>query len=272
MLGKLIKNEFKATYKMFVMLFCSLLVLTLLTRFCIYIPFENTVFKIMTVILTVVYVVAMAFMSLLSLVLVIKRFYQNMLRDQGYLSHTLPVKMWQHLVARVITYSVWIMSSILAMLLSLFLFFVGKPKFTRGMNKFIKEFKDMMSYPKMSIVLVLLVLLIIAQIFVNVLNFMASLSLGQIFVKHKILGSIVFYFLLSYVMGFITSLIMMVVPDLTTKMDNIENEITGVKQMVNTIANPMIGYFLIMLLLQIFMAVVYFVISNYMLSKKLNLE
>ena len=108
--------------------------------------------------------------------------------------------------------------------------------------------------------------------FVNVLNFMASLSLGQIFVKHKILGSIVFYFFLNYVMGFITSLIMMVVPDLTTKMDNIENEITSVKQMVNTIANPMIGYFLIMLLLQIFMAVVYFVISNYMLSKKLNLE
>lgn len=73
-------------------------------------------------------------------------------------------------------------------------------------------------------------------------------------------------------MGFITSLIMMVVPDLTTKLDNIENEITSVKQMVNTIANPMIVYFLIMLLLQIFMAVVYFVISNYMLSKKLNLE
>ena len=101
---------------------------------------------------------------------------------------------------------------------------------------------------------------------------MASLSLGQIFVKHKILGSRVFYFLLNYVMGFITSLIMMVVPDLTTKLDNIENEITSVKQMVNTIANPMIVYFLIMLLLQIFMAVVYFVISNYMLSKKLNLE
>lgn len=272
MLGKLIKNEFKATYKMFVMLFSSLVILTLLTRFCIYIPFENTVFKIMTVILTIVYVAAMAFMSLLSLVLVIKRFYQNMLRDQGYLTHTLPVKMWQHLIAKVVTYAVWIMSSILAMLLSLYLFFVGKPKFTRGMNRFIKEFKDMMSYPKMSIVLVLLILLIIAQIFVNVLNFMASLSLGQIFVKHKILGSIVFYFFLNYVMGFITSLVMMVIPDFTTKMNNIENEITSVKQMVDSVANPMIAYFLIMLILQIFMAVVYFVISNYMLSKKLNLE
>ena len=138
------------------------------------------------------------------------------------------------------------------------------------MNKFIKEFKDMMSYPKMSIALVLLVLLIIAQIFVNVLNFMASLSLGQIFVKHKILGSIVFYFLLNYVMGFITSLIMMVVPDLTTKLDNIENEITSVKQMVNTIANPMIVYFLIMLLLQIFMAVVYFVISEWRTESSLR--
>ena len=89
---------------------------------------------------------------------------------------------------------------------------------------------------------------------------MASLSLGQIFVKHKILGSIVFYFLLNYVMGFITSLVMMVIPDLTTKMNNIENEITSVKQMVDSVANPMIGYFLIMLILQIFMAVVYFVI------------
>ena len=275
MLGKLIKNEFKATYKMFVMLFCSLVVLTLLTRFCIYIPFDNTVFKIMTVILTVVYVVAMAFMSLLSLVLVIKRFYQNMLRDQGYLSHTLPVKMWQQLVAKMFTYWVWIITSILALCVSLFVFFVGKPKFTENMNTFFKAFNNAISYPKVPLLLVLVTVLVLMQILVNILNFFAALSLGQIFVKHKILGAIVFYFLLNYIMSFVVSGVMLIFPDFTDKINNIDTRITNaanVSQAIEVVANPMIAYFLIMILMEIVLGVIYFAISNYMLSKKLNLE
>lgn len=275
MLGKLIKNEFKATYKMFGMLFGSLIVLTLLTRFCVYIPFDNIVFDIMTSLLTVIYVVAIVCMAIFSFVLVIKRFYQNMLNDQGYLSHTLPVKMWQQITAKTITYVVWIIASLLMMLLSLFLYFVGKSNFTEYMNKFIKISAEVFSYPKLTVVIVSFGILVIMQLFVNILNVFAAFSLGQIFTKHKVLGSIVFYFVLNYAMSFIVSAVMLLMPDLTDKINIIGETIDSAKtinEAVNAFYAPTIMYLIIMMVLEVVLGVIYFAITNYMLSKKLNLE
>lgn len=275
MLGKLIKNEFKATYKMFGMLFGSLIVLTLLTRFCVYIPFDNIVFDIMTSLLTVIYVVAIVCMAIFSFVLVIKRFYQNMLNDQGYLSHTLPVKMWQQITAKTITYVVWIIASLFMMLLSLFLYFVGKSNFTDYMNKFIKISTEVFSYPKLTIVIVSFGILVIMQLFVNILNVFAAFSLGQIFTKHKVLGAIVFYFVLNYAMSFVVSAVMLLMPDLTDKINVIGETIDSAKtinEAVNAFYAPTIIYLIVLMVLEVVLGVIYFAITNYMLSKRLNLE
>ncbi|MBQ3583840.1 MAG: hypothetical protein IJA27_03920 [Lachnospiraceae bacterium] len=275
MLRKLIKHEFKATYKTFGLIFVALMVLALLSRFCIYIPFENVVYEFMSAVMTVVYMIATFGISLISVVLIIKRFSQNMLRDEGYLTHTLPVKTWQHLLAKGLTYTVWMIASVIAMLGSLFVYFVGTDEFSNFIKSFGEVLNEMLKYPSLVGLCVFFLIIMIAQVVVNIYAFFAALSLGQIFKKHKIFGAVVFYFVLNYATSFLVSAAAMLVPNLTDKMNTVleraENAKT-VAECVNIVAAPFYAYFAVSLVIDILLGVLYFFISNYMLSKKLNLE
>lgn len=275
MLGKLIKHEFKATYKIFSLLFGALLILTLLSRFCVYIPFENIVFDIMKGILQIVYVVAVVCMSLFSVFIILRRFNTNMLRDEGYLMHTLPVKMWQQITAKTITYVVWMIATVFAMVISLIIYFIGEEPFGEILDGINKVINTLGKYHTLIPILILFVVLTIMQLAVNLLNIFAALSLGQIFAKHKIAGAILFYFVLNYALSFITSGAMMLFPNFMEKMDTLGvrlNEAKNVGETIAAIDGPITIYLLVLCVMEIVLGAIYFVITNYMLNKKLNLE
>lgn len=270
MLGKLIKHEFKATVKIFGLLFGALLILTVLTRFCVYIPFDNTVFDILNGLLTVFYVIGVAGLTMFAVVVVVMRFNRSMLRDEGYLTHTLPVKTWQHLMAKGITYTVWIIASVVMMFVSLFLFFVGTDKFSRFLHPFNKFIHNVDKG-----LLILLIVVMIFQVIANLYNFFAALSLGQIFTKHKIAGAVLFYFVLNYAMSFLTTGMMMLVPNFVgdvNKMDEKINAAKNLTEIMDAVGNAMYLLLIFGLVANIILTIVYFAVSNYMLSKKLNLE
>lgn len=270
MLGKLIKYEFKATGKIFGLLFGALLILTLLTRFCVYIPFDNSVFKLLNGLLTIFYFIAVLGLTMFSIVIVAMRFNRSMLRDEGYLSHTLPVKTWQHLVAKGLTYTVWIIASLIMMLVSVFIFFVGTKKFdrfTHAVNHFMQNVDKGL--------LVLFIVVVILGIVAYIYNFFAALSLGQIFVKHKITGAVLFFFVLNYAMNFLAVGLMMVLPDFIVDVNEMDAKINAARTFADII--DAVGSTLYLLLffglaVSIILTIVYFAVSNYMLSKKLNLE
>lgn len=271
MLGKLIKHEFKATAKTFALLYVAFITLTLLTKFCVYIPFENYVFHILEILLSILYVVALVGMSLFSFVLVLMRFNTNMLKDQGYLSNTLPVKMWQQITAKVLVYSIWVILSFIAMMASLSIFFAGE-----GSGRVIRNFCNKLADNSQLIpMLIFTIVILIAQVFVNILNFFASLSLGQIFSKHRVAGAVLFYFILNYALGFLTSLAMMAVQPLIEKLEKVEEASTELNTFVDvliSVKGPMYAYLGVMMLCEIVLAIIYFAITNFMLTKKLNLE
>ena len=271
MLGKLIKHEFKATAKTFALLYVAFITLTLLTKFCVYIPFENQIFHILEILLAILYVIALVGMSLFSFVLVLMRFNTNMLKDQGYLSNTLPVKMWQQITAKVITYAVWVVLSFIAMLVSLAIFFAGD-----GSGKVIKSFLNTLAdNTELIPMLVFIVVILIVQIFVNILNCFAALSLGQIFSKHRVAGAVLFYFVLNYALGFLTSLVMVAAQPLIDKIETLEKasvEVNSFIQVAISVRAPMYAYLAVLLLCEILLGAIYYVITNFMLTKKLNLE
>lgn len=125
MLKKLIKHEFKATAKTMGLLFGAVLLLSILTSVSLKLPEGNQVFDTIKAVLIGVYVVVMLGMMFAGILLLIFRFYNNMLKDQGYLTHTLPVKMWQHIVAKVLTYFVWIVAAVVVAAVSLGIFLMG---------------------------------------------------------------------------------------------------------------------------------------------------
>ena len=84
MLGKLIKHEFKATGKSFVLLFGATLALTVFSKIAMYLPFDNLIWQIIVGVAAVACVFCIFAGFIVAFVIMIYRFYNNMLKDEGY--------------------------------------------------------------------------------------------------------------------------------------------------------------------------------------------
>lgn len=97
MLRKLLKHEFRATARIMVPVYLVLLVTALganfSTRGILKTPYA--VLNILGSLLVMAFVVAIMAVCVVSFLLMIQRFYKNLLRDEGYLMLTLPASVHQ---------------------------------------------------------------------------------------------------------------------------------------------------------------------------------
>ncbi len=276
MLGKLIKHEFKATGKIFGLLFAATIVLALLSTFCVYIPFDNFVVDIITGILTIASIICIFGGFIFSLVIMVRRFYNNMLKDEGYLMHTLPVKQWQHLTSKLVTDFIWFLASIFISLFSVFLIYIGTEQdleeIIKGLNAFIDVVND---YPRLIGYIIGICIILILQFFVSMLGVFAAMSLGQLFSKHKIFGTVLFYFVLNYITGAVLSAAMALYPGFVSRMNNLDARLQKAdtfEKYMDILDGTVLQIFLVLLVAEIVIGAFYFLLTNYMMSKKLNLE
>lgn len=125
MLGKLLKYEFKATGRVLLPLYGALLVMSVLIGAGLgdwmgKIPWGSwygVVYGLMMLLYGCVFGAALV----VTVLLLIQRFYKNLLRDEGYLMNTLPVAPWQNVAAKLICATVWSVVGIGAATLSVFL-------------------------------------------------------------------------------------------------------------------------------------------------------
>ena len=118
MLGKLIKHEFKATYKTYCILFAAILVLAAFVKLSL--EFELYAITTFSVLF---YVIAIFSSFVVVLVFTIRRFYRSLLSNQAYLTLMLPATAHQHLFAKIIPTAVWYIGLILTAFLSLLIIF-----------------------------------------------------------------------------------------------------------------------------------------------------
>ena len=275
MLGKLVKHEFKETYKLFGIVYAAFLLLTLVSRFSVNIPFDNILTEFLSIFLNVVYVISIFGLSFAVMIIAMIRFNNKMFKDEAYLTHTIPVKTWQHIASKVFTYSVWVIISAVMMVVSIVLYFIGTDEFDKIMKVIDEIIGVIGDYPVTIVTIVLVAVVCIFQVVANILAFTSALSLGQIFRKHKIAGAVFFYFVLNSVMSTATSYLMYLFPNYLEKMETFEREIekaNTTSEIMNMLCSTMNIMFAYSLVIVILMIVVYFFITNYMLSKKLELE
>ena len=274
MLKKLIKHEFKATAKTMGLLFGAVVLLSILTSASLKLPEGNKFFETIKAILIAVYVVAMLGMMFAGILLLIFRFYNNMLKDQGYLTHTLPVKMWQQIVAKAVTYFVWIVAAVVVAAVALFIFLIGTGvvnfiDISEAMSQFGEALKQ---YPQVITVILWVLVLGILQIFANILCLFASMSMGQLFGKHRVAGSVASYIGLNYIVGILTSLIMYLPMNSFENQINALDEAASIQDGIQILQNMANGFFAITLVVDIVLIALYFGITHFMLTRKLNLE
>lgn len=268
MLGKLIKNEFKATVRNFVPIYLLMIVVSIFMKILMEIESnaggalaDSNIIAILSMLSITTFVIAIIAVILGTVVIIIKRFYDNMLKDEGYLTFTLPVSTGQHIVSKAFTSYVWIICSGAVIIASILILLIGEGEFFVEAGKVITElFRAVNAYGLWEYVIEF-VILIILGIYVNIMLGYTCLSVGQNFNKHRVAGAFITYIAIYMITQIFNSIFMVFL--LGANMDS------NMATIESTFFQP---YMIYILGLAIVEAVVFTIITYFMLDRKLNLE
>lgn len=265
MLGKLIKNEYKATARAFLPLYLVLIVVTILNKIMLEVEAgagdavsSSSVYMIITTLLMITFFLTLFAVGVLTVILIIKRFYDNMLKDEGYLSFTLPVTTGQHLISKILVSYSWFVLSILLIIAAVFTIESGfgiwhaftetsQTLWTVVKEKYMTEF-------------ICVAVLVIFGIYNGIVMPYTCFSIGQRFTNHKVLGAFLTYmaiYMINQAIGmvFLSAMVF-----------------TGA-DMILADETKMLHYVLFYSLgLEVVEGIVCTVITYFMLDRKLNLE
>ena len=102
MLRKLYKHEFVSLYRILLPLYGVLLGLSVLTRFVSFLPKgESGVLDFWKGLVLSLSIMLIVSIFVVGSVVIVVRFYQNMLSKQGYLTNTLPFKTYNHIICKI---------------------------------------------------------------------------------------------------------------------------------------------------------------------------
>ena len=111
MLGKLIKYEFKETYKFFMIMYGLLILFSFMSGLGLS-KLYGSDFKTLSIVLFgLVFFFCGSISRIVTYIMIMRRYYVHMLKDQAYLTHTLPVKMSHRLIAMLLVDIVWVLVS-----------------------------------------------------------------------------------------------------------------------------------------------------------------
>lgn len=189
MLTKLFKYELKATGRIFLPLFLALLIFAVITK--IITPLNHEEFGIPAMISMAIYIIIMVGMFVMTFTIMIQRFYKNLLSDEGYLMHTLPVKPWKHIISKLLVSMLCMLASVIAAIISIGVISYKKGAITdvfKGLaiaHTQVMEQLGAWAYP-LTLEMILFVLLLLAS---GILIIYASIAIGHLFNRHKMLAS-----------------------------------------------------------------------------------
>ena len=204
MLGKLIKHEFKDTYKLFCVYYAVLAVLTVLGAITVRstesIKSPGFLLSIIMILSMAAYVIMMWVLGLITVMALCTQFNKTMYGDRGYLTHTLPVTKGSILASKYIVSIVWTVASIAVMFLSLLIFgsfLSGENLFTKALFEIsgaewnnIDEFVERTFGCNLVVFAILLFFTLIVAV-LHLFSFIwASISIGQLVNERRKLLSI----------------------------------------------------------------------------------
>lgn len=269
MLGKLLKHEFKSTYKTFLMLYAGVIILSLLNAFTLDIETDNAFLVIVQALLMVGFVFGVLAVSVITVVLIVRRFYTHLLKDEGYLAHTIPVKPRNHVLAKWITGYVWMLVSGIVVIVSIMLLFIRTP-YLKTFFKGAKEvFKIMGQNGNLTWMLFEVLMVMLVSVAFQIILLYASLAVGQLFSAHRILGAFLAYIVFSFCNQMVSAISVMGFNlETSREYELVVDGVTGTFEMPAAYDAVMITSVVISGIL----IAVYFFITQYMLKNKLNLE
>lgn len=263
MLGKLLKYEFKSTARIFLPFYASIIVLSILNRI-LFIVLDNVEFlgipKFLTMTTYVLFIIATFVMTL---IVIIQRFYKNLLGEEGYLSMTLPVKTSTHIFCKITAAFTWVISTVLTTIISIILVLPDFEVFDIigqfwRVNKVSFETATNMNF---TLMFVLGCAFILISIISSILMIYTAICFGQLSNKHKVLTSFGSYVAIYTILQAVN---LVMISILGSSFDIFSNS--------ELPANIVPGFLIGGLCLQIAYVIAFFFTTRHILDKKLNLQ
>lgn len=223
MLGKLLKHEWKAVWKVPTLLIGILMLAGLIAGLTFSMPIWDSDWvglPMSGVMLIMTFFFALSGVNIGITIYLGVRYYKSMFTDEGYLTHTLPVSARELFLSKVITMSAWNLIAVAGILVSLMLFGgmallslrSALGDFSREIFRALAELPGLMSEPEMQGFqgfCASLVLMCLLSCFSGTMMLIGAITLGQMVRKHRILGAIGAYFGINGVVQVINTVVLM---------------------------------------------------------------
>lgn len=279
MLGKLMKYDMKSMSRAFIPMWILAPVISLLLSFSIRSaigwtdnpilgPMMNAGTNILMIIMGLLFAAAIIGLLVMTIMFVIQRFWNGLLKEEGYLMFTLPVKVWELIVSKALTATLVACISIVVgvfsgMVLAVFSTSDIVYAFAYVWKNFLNNVIEV--GPVFWINMLLFIIVLIMGTVSSIYHVYAAMSLGHLFATHKVVGSCVSYIGISIVTSILgnimTAILSYVVPDRFYYMSSYN--------MLEAMSSLYLLYMMLGLAVEI---IIFHVITERILSKKLNLE
>ena len=209
MVGKLLKHEFRATARVMLLVYAALTASAVLANLSFrFMEVDSVFLRIVFGLWIALFVIGVVAAVVVTAVVMIGRFYRSLLKEQGYLMHTLPVSVHGHIWSKLIVSLVWFAATFVLIWLLLLLTALIQSGTELGVM-----FSDMPSIAEIRAAMaqhdvhvggivffgIECVVMAILACLTVCLHFYAAMSLGHMFSKNQILLSIVFYIGINFV-------------------------------------------------------------------------
>ena len=266
MLGKLMKYEFKATWKLLVPMDIFLVIMSILAYITVRMTLlssENELVLMTGTLVLATYMISVFVIMIVTIRYLIYRFYVSVYGDEGYLLHTLPVDKHHIIIAKVLAAVIWIVGNTILIYLSVAFLFTSSGEIMRDLKEAMEYYVDFInSYSKVSGFSIFMTFVAsFVTVIARILKVTACISLGQLSSNHKVLVSFGFYYGIYVVQRIFTMIYLMTISIANMARDNVSltSSFFGVGWEFALISG-------------LIYSVIFYFLTWYIMDKKLNLD
>jgi len=262
MLRKLMKYEFMAMGRIFLPLFGALIIISIVNSILGH--FGLDVPERIGIVLSVLLMVGI---SVVTFIVIIQRFWTNLLSSEGYLMMTLPVSTDKIILSKLFTSSIWEVVSSVVLVIAILFITVGRVDYTEMIEGIRIAFRmiPFSSFQVVSLIMQFLAMLTLGA-FSNILILYACMSLGMITTKYRWLVAVAAYIAITTVLQ-IVAVVASAVGFFTGLFELFERFLMS----FTTFGTIHVIALIVNLIMAAFCVAFYF-ITRYMLKSRLNLQ
>lgn len=265
MLGTLMKYEFKAVGRILLPLYGAWIIVAVMLGLSLRSDGTSDPNEMMIALSGVLYAFATVAAVVITAIILIQRFYKNLLGNEGYFMFALPVSTGKHLTNKIISGAAWSFIGVLAAVLTALAIGVSIEGFQSvfdGIKFLVNDIQIMITDTPSSVIMIIEIIIIaVVALAEAAAKIYAAISIGHQWGNHRILGAILAYIGIGMAEGIIGGIIESVVFKLP--LDWYWN--------MSSLGQAHLSVLLVLIACGLMLAIYWF-ISWKLLDKNLNLE